>query len=82
MASARKASSAHKIARPFSRIVQQNRGGASGFQAAGATGNPAVLVFANRLAKSDRPNLGYAMIFPSMTIVKIIAVQILLHLYG
>ena len=50
--------------------------------AAGATGNPAVLVFANRLAKSDQPNLGYAMIFPSMTIVKIIAVQVLLHLYG
>ncbi|MBR7635072.1 aspartate:alanine exchanger family transporter [Janthinobacterium lividum] len=50
--------------------------------AAGATGNPAVLVFANRLAKSDRPNLGYAMIFPSMTIVKIVAVQVLLHLYG
>lgn len=50
--------------------------------AAGATGNPAVPVLANRLAKSDRPNLGYAMIFPSMTIVKIVAVQVLLHSYG
>lgn len=48
--------------------------------AAGATGNPAILVFVNQLVPSDKPNVGYAMIFPSMTIVKIIAVQMVLRL--
>ena len=48
--------------------------------AAGATGNPAILVFANRLVPSDRPNVGYATIFPSMTIAKIIGVEIVLRL--
>jgi putative transport protein len=42
----------------------------------GATGNPAILAFANRVAPTDRPDVGYAMIFPSMTIVKILFVQI------
>jgi putative transport protein len=42
----------------------------------GATGNPAILAFASRTAPTDRPDIGYAMIFPSMTIVKVIAVQI------
>lgn len=42
----------------------------------GATGNPAILAFANRIAPTDRPDVGYAMIFPSMTIVKILFVQI------
>jgi putative transport protein len=44
--------------------------------ASGATGNPAILVYSNRMAPTDRPDVGYAMIFPSMTIVKVIAVQI------
>ncbi len=44
---------------------------------AGATGNPAILAYANRLAPTDGPDLGYAMIFPSMTIVKILFVDIL-----
>jgi hypothetical protein len=35
----------------------------------GATGNPAIPAFANRVAPTDRPDLGYAMIFPSMTIL-------------
>ena len=48
--------------------------------AAGATGNPAILVFANKLVPSDRPAVGYAMIFPSMTIAKIIGVEIVLRL--
>jgi putative transport protein len=42
----------------------------------GATGNPAILAFANRVAPTDRPDVGYAMIFPSMTIAKILFVQI------
>jgi putative transport protein len=43
---------------------------------AGATGNPAILAFANRIAPTDRPDIGYAMIFPSMTVLKIVLVQI------
>lgn len=43
---------------------------------AGATGNPAILAFANRLAPTDRPDIGYAMIFPSMTVLKIVLVQV------
>jgi putative transport protein len=42
----------------------------------GATGNPAILVYSTRMAPTERPDIGYAMIFPSMTIVKVIAVQI------
>lgn len=43
---------------------------------AGATGNPAILAFANRIAPTDRPDIGYAMIFPSMTMLKILLVQL------
>jgi putative transport protein len=52
--------------------------------ASGATGNPAILVYSTRMAPTERPDIGYAMIFPSMTIVKVIAVQIvgLLFLTG
>jgi putative transport protein len=45
----------------------------------GATGNPAILSAASRLAPTDRPDIGYAIAFPSATIVKIIAVQVLLR---
>ncbi len=46
--------------------------------ASGATGNPAILVYSTRDgAVTERPDIGYAMIFPSMTIVKVIAVQII-----
>jgi putative transport protein len=44
--------------------------------ASGATGNPAILVYASRMAPTDRPDIGYAMIFPSATIMKVIAIQI------
>ena len=44
--------------------------------ASGATGNPAILVYGTRMAPTERPDIGYAMIFPSMTIVKVIAVQV------
>lgn len=42
----------------------------------GACGNPAILAYANKLAPTERPDLGYAMIFPGMTIVKILFVDI------
>lgn len=45
---------------------------------AGATGNPAILAGANRLLGSDRADIGYAIVFPTMTIAKIIAVQLML----
>lgn len=45
---------------------------------AGSTGNPAILSAAGRLAPTDRPDVGYAICFPATTIVKIIAVQVLL----
>ena len=45
--------------------------------ASGATGNPAILVFSTRMAPTERPDVGYAMIFPSMTIVKVVAVQVI-----
>jgi putative transport protein len=44
--------------------------------ASGATGNPAILVYAARMAPTERTDIAYAMIFPSATIVKVIAVQI------
>jgi putative transport protein len=44
--------------------------------ASGATGNPAILVYSTKMAPTERPDIGYAMIFPSMTIVKVIAVQV------
>jgi putative transport protein len=52
--------------------------------ASGATGNPAILIYASRMAPTERPDIGYAMIFPSATIVKVVAVQIvgLLFLAG
>jgi len=49
---------------------------------AGACGNPAILAYSNKLAPSDRPDLGYAMIFPGMTIVKILFVDIVPALFG
>jgi putative transport protein len=48
----------------------------------GATGNPAIMVYSTRMAPTERPDIGYAMIFPSMTIVKVIAVQIVGLLFG
>ena len=50
--------------------------------ASGATGNPAILVYSSRMAPTERPDIGYAMIFPSMTIVKVIAVQVVGLLLG
>jgi putative transport protein len=43
---------------------------------AGACGNPAVLAYSTKLTPTDRPDIGYATIFPGMTIVKILFVNI------
>lgn len=49
--------------------------------ASGATGNPAILAYANQLAPTGKPDIGYAMIFPGVgTILKIIVVQVMLAL--
>ncbi len=42
----------------------------------GAAGNPAILSYANGALPSDRVDVAYATIFPSMTILKIICVQV------
>lgn len=47
---------------------------------AGTTGNPAILVYANRAIQSDRVDVAYATIYPSMTILKIILVQVVIAL--
>lgn len=48
---------------------------------AGACGNPAILAYSNKLAPTDRPDIQYAMIFPGMTIVKILFVDIIPALF-
>jgi putative transport protein len=48
--------------------------------ASGVTGNPAILAYAGKLAPTDQPDIGYAVIFPSTTIIKIVAVQLLIAL--
>jgi putative transport protein len=48
---------------------------------AGACGNPAILAYSNKVAPTDQPDIGYAMIFPGMTIVKIIFVDIVARLF-
>jgi putative transport protein len=42
----------------------------------GAAGNPAILAYANRALPSDRVDVAFATIFPSMTILKIVCVQV------
>jgi putative transport protein len=49
--------------------------------ASGATGNPAILAYANQMAPTGKPDIGYAMIFPGVgTILKIVIVQVMLAL--
>jgi putative transport protein len=48
----------------------------------GAAGNPAILSYANQSLPSDRIDVAYATIFPSMTILKILCVQIAIGLLG
>jgi putative transport protein len=47
---------------------------------AGTTGNPAIFVYANQAIQSDRVDVAYASIYPSMTILKIILVQVAIAL--
>ena len=44
--------------------------------ASGAAGNPAIVAYANRALPSDRIDVAFATIFPSMTILKILCAQI------
>lgn len=37
----------------------------------GATGNPDILAFAGCQLPTDKPDIGYAMIFPSMTVPRL-----------
>ena len=48
--------------------------------ASGAAGNPAIVTYANRMLPSDRIDVAYATIFPSMTILKIVCVQVAISL--
>jgi len=50
--------------------------------ASGTAGNPAILMYANQALPSDRIDVAYATIFPSMTILKILCVQVALGLLG
>ncbi len=43
---------------------------------AGVTGNPAILAYASRAVPSNEPELGYAIVFPTSTIIKIIMAQV------
>jgi putative transport protein len=43
---------------------------------AGACGNPAILAFSTKMVPTEKPDIGFAMIFPGMTIVKILFVDI------
>lgn len=42
----------------------------------GVTGNPAILGYANRSVPTERTDIGYAMVFPSMTVAKILFAQV------
>jgi putative transport protein len=48
---------------------------------AGACGNPAILSYSNKLTPTDKPDLGYATIFPGMMIIKIVFVDIVARLF-
>ena len=49
---------------------------------AGACGNAAILAYANKLLQTDKPDVSYAMIFPGMTVVKILFVDIAPAFFG
>jgi putative transport protein len=42
----------------------------------GVTGNPAIMAYAGKAAGTDRPDIVYATVFPTMTILKIVFVQV------
>jgi putative transport protein len=40
-------------------------------------GAAAIMVYSTKMAPTERFDIGYAMIFPSMTIVRVISVQVI-----
>jgi putative transport protein len=46
----------------------------------GVTGNPAILVYANKVHRSDRIDAAFATVFPAMTILKVLCAQVALGL--
>lgn len=42
---------------------------------AGVTGNPAILAYASDVVPTNKPELGYALIFPTSTLIKILLIQ-------
>ena len=50
--------------------------------ASGTTGNPAIVVYANRTLPSERIDVAFATIFPSMTILKIVCAQVAIGVLG
>ncbi|RYF28385.1 MAG: YidE/YbjL duplication [Comamonadaceae bacterium] len=48
----------------------------------GATGNPAIPAYGARLLQSERVDVGYATIFPSMTIAKVVLAQVAIGLFS
>jgi putative transport protein len=50
--------------------------------ASGTAGNPAIVAFANNTLPSDRIDVAFASIFPSMTILKIVCAQVAIGLLG
>jgi putative transport protein len=48
----------------------------------GVTGNPAILVYANRMVSSPEIDAAYAITFPTLTVFKIICVQVAAALLG
>ena len=42
----------------------------------GVTGNPAILAYRYRAVPTDRPDISYAIVFPTVTVLKILFVQI------
>ncbi|MDO5057896.1 MAG: YidE/YbjL family protein [Lautropia sp.] len=48
----------------------------------GATGNPAIIAFTSRTLGTDKSDIAYAMIYPSMTILKIVVVHVMGAIMG
>ena len=49
----------------------------------GVSGNPAILAYASRAAATERPDIGFATIFPTITVLNnILFVQVVAALLG
>src|SRR5262249_43146338 len=48
----------------------------------GVTGNPAILVYTNRMVQSSHIDAAYAITFPTLTVFKIVCVQIAVAILG